>query len=306
MKPTHSLARAMTHSASRQTFWTIRLLVDRGLAEDAYRAYAYFRWVDDSLDQPSLSSSERRDFLVRQQEFLEACIQGAPNHAGCPQEKLLADLLHGFPGQREGLVSYLKNMMAVMAFDAERRGRLISQKELDTYTHDLALAVTEAMHTFIGHTCPPPPDQTRLMAVSAAHITHMLRDTLEDLQAGYFNIPVEYLDAHRITPFEVNHPAYREWVRVRVDQARHAFEAGNRYMQRVPCLRCRLAGYAYMARFEGILDTIQQENYLLRHTYENAVSSEKDWQRNWSVLTSLFAAHPLPQPAGAARLEKGQ
>ncbi len=296
----------MTHSASRQTYWTIRLLADRALVEHAYRAYAYFRWVDDSLDQPALTLPERRDFLARQQEFLASCIQAAPLAAACPQEKLLADLVVGFPGNREGLFSYLNSMMAVMAFDAERRGRLISQKELDTYTHDLALAVTDAMHTFIGRTSPPPPDQTRLTAVSAAHITHMLRDTLEDQKSGYFNIPREYLDAHGLTPFDVNHPAYREWVRTRVDQARRLFAAGRGYMQRVPCLRCRLAGHAYMARFEGILDTIQMEGYLLRHTYENGASAGGDWQRSWSVLTSLFASQPLPHSGGGFPLEEGQ
>jgi len=42
-----ALAATITRTASKQTYYTIRFLVDAGLVEDAYRAYAYFRWVDD-------------------------------------------------------------------------------------------------------------------------------------------------------------------------------------------------------------------------------------------------------------------
>ena len=56
MKPnlftSQSLAARITQNASKQTYYTIRLLVDRDLVPDAYRAYAYFRWVDDVLDAP--------------------------------------------------------------------------------------------------------------------------------------------------------------------------------------------------------------------------------------------------------------
>jgi phytoene/squalene synthetase len=306
MKPNHSLAREMTRSASKQTYWTIRLLVDRERVEDAYRAYAYFRWVDDWLDQPSRSRAECSDFIHRQQALLDACIHDTPAPVNFPEETLLRDLVRDFRGKRDGLVSYLENMMGVMAFDAGRRGRLITRVELEDYTRMLALAVTDAMHAFIGHDCTPPQDETRLQAVSAAHITHMLRDTLEDLQTGYFNIPSEFLDEHRITPFDVQSPAYRLWVRERVKQARTFFATGHKYMLRVPSLRCRLAGFAYMARFEGILDVINQEDYLLRQSSELVQKREKAWQRDWSVVISLFTARPLPQTAEASSLEKNR
>ena len=48
-----TLAAAITKAASTQTYYTFRLLGDRERVEDAYRAYAYFRWVDDTLDAPS-------------------------------------------------------------------------------------------------------------------------------------------------------------------------------------------------------------------------------------------------------------
>ena len=91
---------------------------------------------------------------------------------------------------------YLRHMMRVMDFDVRRRGRLVTEGELSEYTRWLAIAVTEAMHYFIGNGASAPAnDPTRYMAVSGAHILHMLRDTYVDLRAGYFNIPGEVLGA---------------------------------------------------------------------------------------------------------------
>ncbi len=122
---------------------------------------------------------------------------------------MLVDLVRRDLEPDSGLQFYLRNMMAVMDFDARRRGRLVSQKELDAYTHHLASAVTEAMHYFIGHCCPSPHDETRYLAVTAAHITHMLRDTYDDVQHGYYNIPRELLEAKRLQPDDLQSPVYR-------------------------------------------------------------------------------------------------
>ncbi len=47
---TQELATSITKAASLQTASTIRFLADHELMPDAYRAYAYFRWVDDWID----------------------------------------------------------------------------------------------------------------------------------------------------------------------------------------------------------------------------------------------------------------
>jgi len=86
-------APAITKAASKQTYYTIRFLVDRTRVEDAHRAYGYFRWVDDILDSDSGSASERRAFLERQKSLLDKCYQGeAPRDANL-QEKMLVELV---------------------------------------------------------------------------------------------------------------------------------------------------------------------------------------------------------------------
>lgn len=281
-------ASAITKAASKQTYYTIRFLVDRERVEDAYRAYGYFRWVDDVLDAESGSSRERSDFVNRQKSLLEKCYRGEPPRAVNVEEKMLVDLIRGNAEKNSGLQFYLRHMMLVMDFDARRRGRLISQVELNEYTRWLASAVTEAMHYFIGHGDLAPQDETRYLAVSAAHITHMLRDTFDDVQTGYYNIPREVLEANHIGPQDVHSEAYHAWVKSRVELAREYFEAGRDYLARVQNPRCRLAGFAYTARFEWLLDTIEREGYSLRPHYSERRSIGTGLRMSWLTLSSMI------------------
>lgn len=264
---TSTLASSITKAASKQTYYTVRFLADRERVADAYRAYAYFRWVDDTLDAGSISGPERGAFLGRQKSLLEKCYRGESTRPLHPEEQMLVDLIQTDPQKGIGLHSYLHNMMAVMTFDANRRGSLVLQSELNEYTRLLASAVMEAMHYFIGHGSYSPRNESRYLAVTAAHITHMLRDTFDDVQAGYFNIPREVLEAHHISPFDIQSEAYRTWVRSRVRLARAYFQQGREYLSQVENMRCRLASLAYTARFEWLLDTIEKEGYCLRPQY---------------------------------------
>jgi phytoene/squalene synthetase len=294
---TTTLAASITHNASKQSYYTVRFLVDRERVEDAFRAYAYFRWVDDVLDAdspsgPKLSEnevSERRDFLKRQKTLLDGCLQGERMQGINPQEELLVELVRQQTDPNSGLHAYLLNMMKVMDFDTRRRGRLISQADLNSYTRWLAMAVTEALHYFIGHDSYAPQDETRYQAVSAAHIVHMLRDTYDDVQAGYFNIPSEVLEANAIEPQDVDSEAYRLWVKSRVGLARQNFAAGRSYFYRVQNLRHRLAGFAYIARFEWLLETIEKEGFLLRAQYNERKSLHNGLRMGWQTLYSMIS-----------------
>src|SRR5579859_2556019 len=140
------LAKWITWNGSKHTYYTIRLLVDQHRIVNAFRAYAYFRWVDDWLDQGQTSRDERLTFIMRQQALLDCGYDGAWPADLSEREVMLFDLLQSDEEVHSGLQSYLRHMMAVMTFDARRRGSLISQQALAEYTEHLAIAVTEALH----------------------------------------------------------------------------------------------------------------------------------------------------------------
>jgi phytoene/squalene synthetase len=298
-----SLASATTRAASKQTYYTIRFLVDRPLVEDAYRAYAYFRWVDDVVDAVACTGSAcgdtdrfvRAQFLDRQKNLLDACLRGEEPRVAEPHEALLVELVRHDLDAR--LDAYLRHMMLVMEFDVGRRGRLVSQQELDEYTRWLAVAVTEAMSYFIGNGADSPHDETRYLAVSGAHIVHMLRDTHADIQAGYFNVPREVLEASAIGPADLRCDAYRAWVSDRVRLARAYLNVGKDYFARVQSRRHRLAGIAYIARFEWLIETLEREDFRLRPEYAERRSLATGLRMGRYVVSSLARPRRLPHAA---------
>lgn len=285
-----SFAIAITRAASRQTDLTVRFLVDRELVPEAYRAYAYFRWLDDQLDRPILDAAGRRSLISRQWRLIERCYRGEKPPDLSAEETMLAELIRTDGQPNSGLQAYIRRMMAILAFDAERRGRLISGVELAGYTHNLAVAVTEAIHHYIGHEAEAPHAGSRYAAVAGAHIVHMLRDTIEDIEAGYFNIPLEYLEAQRIGPANVASDAYRSWVRARIQLARAYFGAGTAYLAQVRSRRCRAAGHAYMARFQGVMDAIERDDYRLRPAYADCKGWKFGLRTGWFLLAGAFAS----------------
>lgn len=310
-----SLAEAITKVASKQTYFTIRFLVDRPLVDDAYRAYAYFRWIDDVVDEglPTWWDADddgrlvRSRFLERQKALLEACLSGDDPGDLDPHEAMLVELLRDADRSDPRLVAYLRHMMLVEEFDVGRRGRLVTRQELDDYTRWLAIAVTEAMHYFIGSGAAAPHDEERYLAVSGAHIVHMLRDTYADVRAGYFNVPREVLEASSIGPADVRCNAYRAWVRERVLLARACFDAGQSYFARVESRRHRLAGIAYMARFVWLIEALERNGFTLQAEYAETRSVATGLRMGGYVVSSL-AGPPWRRrpavPAAATRADR--
>lgn len=291
------LAIQITRAASKQTYYTIRLLVDRELVPDAFQAYAYFRWLDDCLDANTGCTLDRKALLRRQQLLLDARYRREKLESHCAEEQMLIDLVNNDTEKDSGLQSYLRNMMAVMAFDVERRGRMISRAELAAYSQLLATAVTDALLYFIGHNCPSPHTETRYLAVQGAHIVHMLRDLLEDADNGYFNIPLETIKAANFSFQDIDHPSCRKWVHGRVETARAYFRKGREYLVRMKNFRCRLAGFAYLARFEWMASQIEKDGYRLRMDYPERKSLRAALWMLAKVLASLFGPHRLNSKA---------
>lgn len=124
-------AALMTKQASKQTYFTIRFLVDRALIPYAYHAYAYFRWMDDCLDQQIVKREERLAFVERQQALVESCYGGHRLDQMTGEEKMLVDLIGSDQQPNSGLQAYIRNMMAVMTFDAHVSTRLTAARILE-------------------------------------------------------------------------------------------------------------------------------------------------------------------------------
>lgn len=265
---TADLARSITRQGSKQTYFTGRLMIDRDLADDFYRAYAYFRWVDDIIDVSSRSDDERHTFIRHQRELIDRLYRNERPEDLIPEEAMVADLISHDRTKNSGLQSFIRNMLAIIEFDAYRKGWPVGLEEIVWYSNSLAKSVTDGIQYFIGNGYAYPDGDGRYSAAIGAHITHLLRDTLPDTADGFINISAEYLEDHDIGPADVNSDPYRAWVQERVEEARQYFLEGKRYLDELDILRCKIVGHWYCARFEAVLDTIESDGYYLRADYE--------------------------------------
>jgi len=318
-------AAALTKRASRQSYLTIRWLADRDYRDDAFAIYAYFRWLDDAIDERLADREARLTFVARQREILATAAGGATAEdlaslRVTPEEALLVGLAlpsgEGSTKADTGLLLSLRSMLDVMEFDARRRGRAVTQAELDAYTRDLAVSVTEALHHCIGHGCGCPRDESRYVAVTGAHVAHMLRDLAEDVAAGYLNLPAGLLPDGLVADDAVagdavsddllqhlHSPAVRAWVKDRVELARSCFATGRLYLARVESARCRLAGHAYVARFEWVLDAIERDGYALRPAYPERATFRGGLAIAADGARSAFVGRGARRRAKAARAD---
>jgi phytoene/squalene synthetase len=242
-------------------------MVDKDLVDDFFRSYAYFRWIDDVIDVSSKSDEERITFISNQRSLIDKLYEKGPVADLSPEEKILQDLINNDRGENSGLQSFIRNMFAIIEFDAMRKGRLISETELDWYVNTLGKSVTDGLLYFIGNGTQYPVSDNKYQAGIAAHISHLLRDMHQDDLDGFINIPQEYLIKKNITHKDMDDPAFKDWVRKRVELARGFFIEGKKYLNELDVLRCKIVGYWYCARFEVVLDTIERDAYTLRKGY---------------------------------------
>ena len=184
MTTSAALAHSITWRSSRQSYFTALILADRALVDDCLRAYAYFRWANDAIDIALQSEKERTAFITRQKMLVEKLDMTERIMDLCPEEQMLADLIGHDRSPESGLHSFICNFMAVIESDSNRKGRLVNSHELATSTNHLATAVMDGLQYFIGHGHPYPKTPERVMAVTGAHITHLVRDMLETYRPG--------------------------------------------------------------------------------------------------------------------------
>ena len=296
MNASARLARSITWASSKQTYFTARFLSDRDLADNCLRAYAYFRWADDMIDISITGREQRFAFIERQKALIEKLYRGERPSDLVPEETMLTDLIACDRAPGSGLSSFIRNFMSVIEFDAHRYGRIASPHELTAYTTCLATAVMDGIQYFIGNSHSYPKTPERIMAVTGAHITHMLRDALEDLSSGLVNIPAESLGARVMDKRDINSEWFCLWVREQVELARYCFRQGKTYIDSLAVLRCKLAGVWYCARFECILNAIERDGYRLHSNY-----CERHALKTWLEMARLALVATWKHMAGRIR-----
>jgi len=210
------LAQNITQQGSRQTYFTARIMVDKDLTSDFFRSYAYFRWLDDVIDIHAQTDEERISFIERQKNIIDGLFKNEHFEELTIEEQIIGDLIRNTRTEGSGLESFIRNMFAIIEFDARRKGRLINRDELIWYKSKLGKSVTDGILYFVGNGHPYPKGDYKYLAATAAQITHLLRDMLRDIADGLINIPREYLEENGIGPENIDSSPFKSWVQERV------------------------------------------------------------------------------------------
>jgi phytoene/squalene synthetase len=289
MDSTANLAKSITQRASKQSYLTAIYMVDKPLVNDFLRAYAYFRWVDDMIDETVQFQNERISFIRRQSELIDLFYKRQLVKGLNQYENIMAVLIEHDQKENSKLQSFIRNMFAIVEFDAYRKGELINMEQLNWYSDRLAKSVTDGLQYFIGNEHQYPVAENQYLAAKGAHIVHLLRDTVDDVQNGFINIPKEFLEQHIINPSQFSNSAYTQWVRDRANLARTYFKEGKHYLESLEVLRCKLVGLWYCTRFERILDIIEKEDYFIRETYKEKHNRSTLFRIAWlSLVTPIY------------------
>lgn len=257
----------ITRNSSLQTYFIFKLLADKTLSGQSFDGYAYFRWLDDEIDLRLKTKADRLALIRRQKQIIASAYANKQTSRLTTEEQLIVDLIATNRQKNSKLGSFIFNFLQIIEFDAQRQGTLTGRSQLSWYTRTLAIAVTDCIEYFINHDFAYPHTAHEYDAATGAHITHMLRDYHEDLEEGYFNIPKEYLEKHHLRPEDVDSVAFHSWVKGQIKLARQYFQSGLVYWSSLPTFKSKLAAYLYYARFKGVLDTIERDQYVLRKRY---------------------------------------
>lgn len=152
--------------------------------------------------------------------------------------------------------------------------------------------MTDGIQYFVGNGHPYPESDQKYHAATGAHFAHLLRDMMVDTAVGYINIPADVLATANLEATSFNAPAYKDWVRERVARARELFCEGKQYLDSLDVLRCKVVGHWYAARFEGVLDAIESDEFILRESYDDRKRLSA-WLRMLWIWMRVSANHFL-------------
>jgi len=280
-------ATATTKRHNPSAYWLSNLLYDKGMTPIFCLIYAYFRWLDDYIDEPNTESFVCRQMVANQKELLVGAYCNPRMSVSSTPEAMIVSVIDYDKSRGMLLKTSIMDMIAALEWDTYRRGKVVSSKELAQYSWWLGRSYTKALQAFIAYPYKYPDHEYRYYAGVGAHITHIMRDFYEDLSLGYINISKEDIRHYSI---DIRCPialSLREWAQKTVITARKYINWGKLYLSTLPIFRCRLMGYIYCSRYEMVLDVIEDADFdLSMNRFESVRKGKYYWQAISNALTS--------------------
>jgi 15-cis-phytoene synthase len=279
-QPTVARRASQVTRGEARSFYLASLFLPTTVRRDVHALYAFYRTVDDLVDEPPAELS-RQDILGTLSEW-----DGALRGTGTSQHIFVTEA-HGL-AHRYGIpIEYLCMMLEGARFDLDMKV-IQTRQELIRYAVLMAGSVGMVMSHLLGAS-----DAESLAAANdlgvAMQITNVLRDVGEDLRRGRVYLPQHELETYgysrcALERGEVNEP-FRRVMGSLAQDARVYYQSGMRGISRLDH-SVQFSIYLAATLYGRILDKIEECDFNVFTRRASLNASEK-----WMLAMPTYLAH---------------
>lgn len=223
-----------------------------------FQSYAYFRWLDDFVDQSNDSQESLVCFVLRQKNLIASWYNGESAQASNSRESFIHATINYDKTNEMQLHSMITNFIEAIEWDVSRRYSIVSKNDLGIYSLRLGRSYAEGLLFGLGMKANDPAyDIAMNKCGSAAHIAHILRDLSIDLNLGYVNISCEDMKLFDIDPLDPSLHGIGKWIAFSAEKAEALFSEGKIYQKTFPNIKSRLVFDIVCSRYLSVLRKVK-------------------------------------------------
>lgn len=174
-------------------------LIDKPERDYINICFAYLRWADDIVDNPSLPVNQKKKFIEQQKNLISLIYSGNfPEPSGIEEACLIHFAEYAISNGNFILLDEVKNMIDALSMDVDRleNSGVFSNAELDHYINLMSKSVFNILYNFTL----PKSEYREGFYLGSKFTTAalMIRDLEEDINAGFINIPAEDINRYKL------------------------------------------------------------------------------------------------------------
>lgn len=214
------LAENLARKRSPKAWLILSLLIPRGRLKYLFLCYAYLRWVDNLIDDKTISIDEKKKFINEQFELVanfshEKDVNPKTNH----EAFLYYFLSYAIKHKKPQVINELKNMLEALRMDVCRleQNGIFDEGNLARYITFLNKSLFGLVHSFM---CPKKNYDAKYENLGEIFWSAgTLRDFRKDLECGYINMSKEDLINYEIDIKRYNKDEnLKKWLKERIAQ----------------------------------------------------------------------------------------
>jgi phytoene/squalene synthetase len=191
-----NIARKDQPKASR----ILDFLIDKPKRDYLNLCFTYLRWTDDIVDNPELPVEQKKKFIEHQKDLISLSISKESfKPSGIEEACLFYFAEYAISVNNIILLDEVKNMVEAMCMDVKRLegSGIFSNEELEHYINLMSKSIFTILYNFIAF---PGFEYRKEFYLGSKFntIALMIRDLVEDINAGFINIPEEDINRYKL------------------------------------------------------------------------------------------------------------